>query len=120
MEMLGRPAEPFCAPFTAINSPDASSHQGQRHDSIAFETVLGMVGARLPAGRPRTRPDWVLADKAYSSKANRDCLAKRGVDAAIPIKEDQATGRRRKGSSAVVRRTSTSSATGIATPWNER
>ncbi len=49
-------------------------------------------------GRPRTRPDWVLADKAYSSKANRDYLAKRGIKAAIPVKEDQANGRRRKGS----------------------
>ena len=40
----------------------------------------------------------MLADKAYSSKANRDYLAKRGIKAAIPVKEDQATGRRRKGS----------------------
>ena len=39
------------------------------------------------------------ADKAYSSKANRDYLAKRGIKAAIPVKEDQATGRRRRGSS---------------------
>ena len=41
----------------------------------------------------------MLADKAYSSKANRDYLAKRGIKAAIPVKEDQATGRRRNGSS---------------------
>ena len=74
--------------------------EGQRHDSIAFETVLGMVRVdRLGPGRPRTRPDWVLADKAYSSKANRGYLAERGIKAAIPVKEDQATGRRRKGSS---------------------
>ena len=53
----------------------------------------------LGPGRPRTRLDWVLADKAYSSKANRDYLAKRGTKAAIPVKEDQANSRRRKGSS---------------------
>ncbi len=75
-------------------------HQrGQRHDSIAFETVLAGVRIdRVGPGRPRTRPDWVLADKAYSSKANRDHLAGRGIKSAIPIKDDQAAGRRNKGS----------------------
>ena len=41
----------------------------------------------------------MLADKAYSSTANRAYLAQRGIKAAIPVKEDQATGRRRRGSS---------------------
>ena len=67
------------------------------HDSIAFETVLAEVRIdRVGPGRPRTRPDWVLADKAYSSKANRDHLTGRGIKAAIPIKDDQAAGRRKK------------------------
>lgn len=73
--------------------------EGQRHDSVAFEEVLGglAVGRHGP-GRPRTRPDWVLADKAYSSKHIRQHLAGRGIKAAIPVKEDHAAGRKRKGS----------------------
>src|SRR5207249_12022585 len=43
---------------------------GQRGDSPQFQAVLdGIRVPRLGPGRPRTRPDRVLADKAYSSKA---------------------------------------------------
>ena len=64
----------------------------------SFQTVLELVSIdRLGPGRPRSRPDWVLADKAYSSKAHRDYLAGRGIKAAIPIKDDQAAARRKKG-----------------------
>nr|WP_240918363.1 transposase [Rhodococcus sp. 14C212] len=40
-----------------------------------------------------------MADKAYSSAANRAYLRKRGIRATIPIKADQAVHRKRKGSS---------------------
>lgn len=72
---------------------------GHRGDSPQFVPVL--AGIRIPragGGRPRTRPDRVLADKAYSSRANRQHLARRGIAATIPIKIDQAASRHRKGS----------------------
>ena len=72
---------------------------GQRGDSPQFAAVLG--GIRVPrcgAGRPRTRPDRVLADKAYSSRANRALLARRGIKATIPVKDDQVANRKKKGS----------------------
>ncbi|MGW9198731.1 IS5 family transposase [Micromonospora chersina] len=72
---------------------------GQRGDSPQFTRVL--AGIRVPrsdGGRPRTRPDRVLADKAYSSRANREHLRRRGIPATIPIKIDQAASRRKKGS----------------------
>lgn len=72
---------------------------GQRGDSPQFVPVLR--GIRVPrpgGGRPRTRPDRVLADKAYSSRGNRQYLARRGIAATIPIKADQAANRRKKGS----------------------
>ncbi|WP_370461505.1 IS5 family transposase [Micromonospora sp. Llam0] len=72
---------------------------GQRGDSPQFTTVLdGVRVPRVGAGRPRTRPDRVLADKAYTSKANRAYLRRRGVAATIPSKADQDANRRKKGS----------------------
>jgi transposase len=53
---------------------------------------------RLAGGRPRTRPDRVLADKAYTSKANREHLRRRGIRATIPSKADQDAHRKTKGS----------------------
>ena len=71
---------------------------GQAADSPQFVPVLQKVRVRLPAGRPRTRPDAVAADKAYSSRANRSYLRKRNIKAIIPEKKDQAANRKRKGS----------------------
>ena len=48
-------------------------------------------------GRPRRRPDELLADKAYSSTAIRGHLRGRGIRATIPLKSDQQIGRRRRG-----------------------
>lgn len=52
---------------------------------------------RSGPGRPRTRPSRVIADKAYSSRANRGYLRQRGIAATIPEKDDQAANRRKKG-----------------------
>jgi transposase len=53
--------------------------------------------ARPGPGRPRCRPDELLADKAYSNKAIRGHLRRRGIRATIPLKADQQVGRRRRG-----------------------
>jgi transposase len=72
---------------------------GQRGDSPQFEAVLEGIGVqRTGPGRPRCRPEHVLADKAYSSRANRAYLRRRGIRATIPVKEDQKAHRRAKGS----------------------
>jgi hypothetical protein len=72
---------------------------GQRGDSPQFTTVLDGIRVHRPGGgRPRTRPDRVLADKAYTSKVNREYLRRRGIKATIPVKADQAANRRKKGS----------------------
>lgn len=71
---------------------------GQRGDSPQFAAVLERIRVpRMGAGRPRRRPDRVLADKAYSSKANRAYLRRRGIKATIPVKDDQAAHRRQRG-----------------------
>lgn len=53
---------------------------------------------RQGPGRPRTRPGRVLADKAYSSKAIRAGLRRRGIAATIPEPADQIKNRRKRGS----------------------
>jgi transposase len=71
---------------------------GQRGDSPQFIAVL--EGIRIPrtVGRPRTRPDRVLADKAYTSRGNRAYLRRRGIKATIPSKAGQDANRRKLGS----------------------
>jgi transposase len=72
---------------------------GQRHDAVAFELTLSQVAVRRRGrGRPRTRPDAVLSDKAYSAKAIRHHLSRRGIKAVIPIKDDQREARVKRGS----------------------
>lgn len=72
---------------------------GQAADSPQFTTVLAAISVpRLGPGRPRVRPDRVLADKAYSSRANRAYLRRRGINATIAIPSDQARHRRNRGS----------------------
>nr|QIY68231.1 IS5 family transposase [Streptomyces sp. RLB1-33] len=70
---------------------------GQAADSPQFIPVLGKIRVRGPVGRPRTRPDAVAGDKAYSSRGNRAHLRRRGIKAVIPEKKDQAANRKKKG-----------------------
>jgi hypothetical protein len=71
---------------------------GQAGDGPQFRAVLARIKIRLPVGRPRTRPDAVAADKAYSSRANRGYLRRRHITAVIPEKTDQAANRKKRGS----------------------
>ncbi len=59
--------------------------------------VLRKIRVRGPVGRPRTRPEAVAGDKAYSSRGNRVHLRRRGIKAVIPEKRDQAANRKKKG-----------------------
>jgi len=72
---------------------------GQRGDSPQFQAVLEGIRVRRPgSGRPRTRPDRVLGDKAYSSRANRAYLRRRAIRCTIPEPADQARHRKNRGS----------------------
>ncbi|MFD5714740.1 IS5 family transposase, partial [Streptomyces pharetrae] len=71
---------------------------GQAGDAPAFETVMSRIGVpRTGPGRPRTRPLAVLADRAYSSRAIRSHLRRRGIRAVIPQPSDQVGHRLRRG-----------------------
>lgn len=72
---------------------------GNAADTTYFTTVLETISVRDGRpGRPRTRPDEVLADKAYTSTANRRFLTERGIKVTIPERDDQKAGRARRGS----------------------
>jgi transposase len=71
---------------------------GQSADSPQFIPVMNKLRVRGPLGRPRTRPGAVAGDKAYSSRANRSHLRKRGIKTVIPEKKDQAAHRKKRGS----------------------
>ena len=60
--------------------------------------MLGRIRVPRPGGgHPRTRPDRVLADKAYGSRANRAYLRRRKIACTIPEKTDQVRHRKNKG-----------------------
>ncbi|MGW0533409.1 IS5 family transposase [Streptomyces sp. NPDC003032] len=72
---------------------------GQRGDGPQFVAVLEAIRVpRLGAGRPRVRPLRVRGDRAYSSRANRACLRRRGIRCTIPEPADRAGHRSRRGS----------------------
>lgn len=85
-------ADDRCRPLSRVTTA------GQRHDSVAFADVMaGIRIARRGGGRPRTRPDRVLGDKAYSSRAIRTYLRRRRIAATIPEPADQQANRARRG-----------------------
>ena len=71
---------------------------GQGGDCPMFAHLLDALSVpRTGPGRPRTRPDKTLGDKAYSSRANRKLLRDRGIVAVIPERSDQIEHRKRRG-----------------------
>ncbi|MFH9554747.1 IS5 family transposase [Streptomyces sp. NPDC017435] len=86
-------ADGRCRPLALVLTP---GHYG---DGPQLEPVLELVSVpRLGVGRPRTRPDRVLADKAYTSRKNRRYLRRRGISHVIPERLDQRRHRHNRGS----------------------
>lgn len=79
-------------PLVALVTP------GQAGDSPMLLPLMEHLRIARPVGRPRTRPDAVRGDKAYSSRAIRAHLRGRGITAVIPEPDDQKGHRRRRGS----------------------
>jgi transposase len=72
---------------------------GNVNDTLVFAQLMASLSVpRNTAGRPRSRPDYVLGDKGYSSRANRELLRRRGISHTIPEPADQQANRRRQGS----------------------
>lgn len=86
-------ADARCRPLVGVLSP------GQRGDTLAYPVVMSRLRVARPGpGRPRCRPDRVLGDKAYSARPLCVELRQRHIRATIPVPDDQAGHRRRRGS----------------------
>ncbi|MFJ2273933.1 IS5 family transposase [Streptomyces sp. NPDC087866] len=86
-------ADGRCRPLALVLTP---GHYG---DGPQLERVLEQLSVpRIGVGRPRTRPDQVLADKAYTSRKNRRYLRRRGIRHTIPERLDQQRHRKNRGS----------------------
>ena len=60
-----------------------------RDSPMLTEIMASLSVDRIGPGRARTRPDRVLADKAYSAKAHRAMLRKRNIQVVISERYDQ-------------------------------
>ena len=63
-----------------------------------FLPLMDQLRIARDTGRPRTTPDAVRGDKAYSLRAIRSHLRSRGIKAVIPEPDDQKGHRERRGS----------------------
>jgi putative transposase len=71
---------------------------GQGGDSPVLPALLDHLRVARPGrGRPRTRPDRLRGDKAYSAREHRKLLRKRGIKAVIPERADQIGHRKNRG-----------------------
>jgi transposase len=93
-----RPAAGLITWDVSVDSTVARAHQ---HAAGARQPAVPGGAGPHPgpadrAGHPRTRPDRVLAGKAYGSRANRAYL-RRKIAGTIPEKADQVRNRKNKG-----------------------
>ena len=71
---------------------------GNVNDCTRFEQLMnGIRVDRRGPGRPRTRPDHVIADKGYSSRSIRRYLRRPGIAHTIPERSDQQSNRHNRG-----------------------
>lgn len=72
--------------------------QGQAGDNPQLLPLLDQISiGRYGPGRPRSRPDRVLADKAYSHPSTRTALRQRRIAFTCPERVDQIERRQAKG-----------------------
>ena len=69
---------------------------GQVADTTMLPDTLDEIRVAGATGRPRQRPDRLLADKGYPSRANRAWLRERGIATTIPERDNQIAHRRKR------------------------
>lgn len=83
----------------SVNAADSANGTGRRTPPAPSRTRGGLCRTTRTGHSLRSsRPDVILADKAYASGVNRRLLRERSIKAVIPEKSDQIAARKRKGS----------------------
>jgi transposase len=59
------------------------------HEVTLAETTLAQVRVPRPKGRPRQKPERVIADTAYDSDPLRERLRQRGIELISPYRENR-------------------------------
>lgn len=72
--------------------------EGQASDITHAQAAVEAVSVPTGRGRRRTRPEILLGDKAYSSRAFRNYLRRRKIRHVIPEPDNQKANRLNKGS----------------------
>ncbi len=73
---------------------------GQRNEAPELGPLLDAIRVARPEGtpgRPRKRPERLLADRGYAHDSCRALLRRRGIPHTIPERKDQKERRRRRG-----------------------
>ena len=72
---------------------------GQQHDSKGLFPLLEIVSIKTVAGagRPRTRPRLLIAERGYDARSLRRYLGKRGIKNVLPERRETERQRRRRG-----------------------
>jgi transposase len=86
-------SEGRCRPMALLVTPGQWGDAPQR-----LELLKRIRVPRAQGGHPRTRPDHLSGDKAYSSRRNRRYLRRRQIKHTIPEPRDQRAHRKRRGS----------------------
>jgi transposase len=68
------------------------------------ERTLDTIAVARPRGRPRQRPEKLVADRGYDSGGFRQALRRRGIRMCIPPKRRPASWRAKRGRPVVARR----------------
>lgn len=63
--------------------------EGQRHETQAFKMLMNQGAVKRTWGRPKLRPNTVVADKGYTAGWIRDWLRQKGINYVIPKKSSE-------------------------------
>ena len=73
--------------------------EGQSGDNPQLLPLIEQIRVKTPGpGRPRSRPDEIRADKAYSHPSTREALRAKRIKFTSPERSDQVARRQAKGS----------------------